>query len=52
MKNIFNFKNMKKVYISSLGGTLWFTMVLFSFDFTFVSHAILLGNLANFFISF
>ena len=51
MSNCCSLKNLKKLYISSLGSTIWFTLVLFSFGFTTVSHSILLGNLTNFFIS-
>lgn len=30
---------------------MWFTFILFSFDYTSVSHSILLGSLSNFFLS-
>jgi hypothetical protein len=49
--NILNLKNLKNLYLSSIGSTIWFTTILFTFDYTPVSHAILLGNLANFFLS-
>ncbi|KAL4426749.1 hypothetical protein ABPG74_006527 [Tetrahymena malaccensis] len=48
---IFQLDNLKQSYISSLGSSIWFTFILFSFDYTSVSHAMLLGSLSNFFMS-
>lgn len=50
-ENIFNLRHMRKIFLSSLGSSLWFGFLLFSFDYTSVSHAILMGNLQNFFLS-
>jgi hypothetical protein len=44
-------KNIIKPYISSLAASLWFLLVLSSFEWTFVSHGIVLGGLSNFFLS-
>lgn len=48
---IFDRKNIVKPYISSLSASLWFLFILSSFEWTFVSHGIVLGGLSNFFLS-
>lgn len=48
---IFDRKNITKPYISSLSASLWFVFVLTSFEWTYVSHGIVLGGLSNFFLS-
>ena len=44
-------KNICKPYISSLYTSLWFMFILTSFEWTYVSHGIVLGALSNFFLS-
>ena len=44
-------KNICKPYISSLSTSLWFMFILTSFEWTYVSHGIVLGALSNFFLS-
>lgn len=48
---IFDRKNIIKPYISSLSASLFFLFILSSFEWTFVSHGIVLGSLSNFFLS-
>lgn len=48
---IFNPSNMIKPLISSLATSLWFTTILFGFEWTSVSHSIVMGSLSNFFLS-
>jgi len=48
---IFDRKNIIKPYISSLSASLFFLFILSSFEWTFVSHGIVLGGLSNFFLS-
>lgn len=48
---ILDSKNIRKPYISSLSTSLWFLFVLTSFEWTFVSHGVVLGALSNFFLS-
>ncbi len=51
LKYIFNPHNLIKPYMSSLSASLWFLCILTSFEWTYVSHGIVLGSLANFFLS-
>jgi hypothetical protein len=44
-------QNIIKPYISSLSASLFFLFVLTSFEWTYVSHGIVLGGLSNFFLS-
>lgn len=44
-------KNIIKPFISSLATTLFFLFILSSFEWTFVSHGIVLSSLSNFFLS-
>lgn len=44
-------KNILKPYISSLATSLFFLFILSSFEWTFVSHGIVLSSLSNFFLS-
>ena len=48
---IFDRKNIIKPYISSLAACLWFLSILTSFEWTYVSHGIVLGSLSNFCLS-
>lgn len=50
-KYIFSPTNIIKPYISSLASSLWFFFILSSFEWTYVAHGIVLGNLSNFFLS-
>jgi hypothetical protein len=51
LKHIINPEHLKKVYISSISTSLWFTVILTVFEWTYVSHGIILGSLSNFFLS-
>jgi hypothetical protein len=51
LKYIFKPSNLIKPYASSLSSSLWFLMILSSFEWTFVSHGIVLGSISNFFLS-
>jgi hypothetical protein len=44
-------KNIIKPYISSLATTLFFLFILSSFEWTYISHGIVLGGISNFFLS-
>ena len=48
---IFKSTNIIKPLASSLATSFWFTMVLFGFEWTSISHSIVLGSLSNFFLS-
>lgn len=48
---IFNPSNLKKAYFSSFATSFWFTIILTCFEWTYISHAIVLGSLSNFFLS-
>jgi hypothetical protein len=50
-KHIINPEHLKKAYISSIATSLWFTCILTVFEWTYVSHGIVLGTLSNFFLS-
>lgn len=49
--HIFKLEHFKKVYISSFATSFWFTMILTTFEWTYISHAMVLGALSNFFLS-
>lgn len=51
LKYIFNVTNFIKPLVSSLATSMWFTMILAGFEWTSVSHSIVLGSLSNFFLS-
>ncbi len=51
LKHILNPSNLKKAYLGSFATSLWFTVILTCFEWTYVSHAIVLGSLSNFFLS-
>lgn len=51
LRHIFKPEHLKKVYISSISTSIWFTFILTVFEWTFVSHGIALGTLSNFFLS-
>jgi hypothetical protein len=42
---------MIKPVISAFATSLWFTVILFGFEWTSVSHSIVMGSLSNFFLS-
>jgi hypothetical protein len=44
-------EHLKKVYISAISSSIWFTFILTVFEWTFVSHGIMLSALPNFFLS-
>lgn len=48
---IFKLEHFKKVYVSSFATSFWFTMILTCFEWTYISHAMVLGALSNFFLS-
>lgn len=50
-KYIFNITNFIKPLVSSLATSMWFTTILGGFEWTSVSHSIVLGSLSNFFLS-
>ncbi|KAL4432768.1 hypothetical protein ABPG74_011589 [Tetrahymena malaccensis] len=43
-------ENLKKLFLSSFTQSTWFCFTLFCFEWTYVSHAIILGNLVNFYL--
>jgi hypothetical protein len=43
--------HLKKAYISSIATSIWFTCILTVFEWTYVSHGLVLGSLSNFFLS-
>lgn len=51
LKYIFKTEHFIKPLISALSASMWFTLILGSFVWTSVSHAIVLGSLSNFFLS-
>jgi len=50
-KYIFNPQNLIKPLVSSFAVSMWFTMILFGFEWTSVSHSIVMGSMSNFFLS-
>lgn len=44
-------ENFRRLYFASFAQSFWFTTILFSFDWTYISHALVLGALSNFFLS-
>jgi len=50
-RHIFKLEHFKKVYISSFATSFWFTIILTCFEWTYISHAMVLGALSNFFLS-
>lgn len=51
ISNIFNVHNLKNAYIVSLSKALWFVLLTTTFQFTPISHGLMLGMLMNFFLS-
>ncbi|EGR27000.1 hypothetical protein IMG5_203400 [Ichthyophthirius multifiliis] len=47
--HMFNWYNLKQAYLSSIPTSIWFTLILFTFEWNFVAHAAILGNLSNFY---
>jgi TRAP-type mannitol/chloroaromatic compound transport system permease small subunit len=50
-KYIFSKSNFIKPFASSLAASMWFTCILGGFEWTSVSHSLVLGSLSNFFLS-
>jgi hypothetical protein len=50
-EHIMRFEGLRKVYISSIGTSIWFSIILTCFEWTYISHALVLGSLSNFFLS-
>lgn len=48
---IFDNHNIIKPLASSLATSLWFTMIILGFEWTSISHSIVMGSLSNFFLS-
>jgi hypothetical protein len=48
---IFDFKHLQVAYLSSFATSFWFTIILTTFEWTFISHSLFLGALANYFLS-
>ena len=48
---IFKLEHIKKVYLVAFTNSIWFTMVLFAFEWKFISHALVLSGLQQFFFS-
>ena len=44
-------ENLRSIYITSLATSFWFTTILTCFDWTYISHSMVLGGLSNLFIS-
>jgi len=51
LKYIFDPHNLIKPLVSSFATSMWFTMILAGFEWTSVSHSIVMGSLSNFFLS-
>jgi hypothetical protein len=51
LKHILNPTHLKKVYLSSISTSIWFTCILTVFEWTYISHGLVLGALSNFFLS-
>lgn len=48
---IFNFEHLYIAYLSSFATSFWFTIILTTFEWSFISHTMFLGALANYFLS-
>jgi hypothetical protein len=48
---IISIEGLKKIFLSSIGTTIWFSIILSCFEWTYISHALVLGSLSNFFLS-
>ncbi|KAL4432765.1 hypothetical protein ABPG74_011586 [Tetrahymena malaccensis] len=48
---IFKLDHIKKVFMVAFTNSIWFTMVLFAFEWNFISHALVLSGLSQFFFS-
>jgi len=48
---IFDTTHFIKPLVSSLATSMWFTMILSGFEWTSVSHSIIMGSMSNFFLS-
>lgn len=51
LKYVFDRHNMIKPLMSGVATSLWFTAIVFGFEWTSVSHSIVMGSLSNFFLS-
>ena len=51
LEHIFTIAHLKKAYISAFSTSFWFTIILSTFEWTYISHAMFLGSMANFFLS-
>jgi hypothetical protein len=48
---IFKFSHLQVAFFSSFATSMWFTLILTTFEWTFISHTIFLGAQANYFLS-
>ncbi|KRX06183.1 hypothetical protein PPERSA_06065 [Pseudocohnilembus persalinus] len=48
---IFDMNNIKKIYLTGFSNALWYTMILFGFEWTYVGYSLSLGFLQPFFQS-
>jgi hypothetical protein len=51
LSHILNSKNLKQAYLAALTKCFWLLMIPTAFQFVQISHALILGNLMNFFLS-
>lgn len=51
LKYIFDPHVMIKPLISAFATSIWFSMILFGFEWTSISHSMVMGSLSNFFLS-
>jgi hypothetical protein len=45
LSHIFKLEHIKKVYMVAFTNSIWFTMVLFAFEWNYISHALVLSGL-------
>lgn len=48
LSHIFKLEHIKKVYMVAFTNSIWFTMVLFAFEWSYISHALVLSGLQQF----
>lgn len=51
MSHIFGFKNIKKVWILAFTASFWPTAILTAIEWSYISHCMVLGSLANLYLS-
>jgi hypothetical protein len=50
-KNILKIESLKNAFLVAFSKALWFVIIIASFKYTTVAHALILGSLMNFFLS-